>query len=94
MQTLDHIANTYLAVSLSPSSPYLHNPSALSDAHPSVTHVGQVGQMSDVQLFSIPRQEWNHAQQDILGFLNAQQGVIRVDVQAVKQRTKRGGDEL
>jgi hypothetical protein len=94
MQALDHTANAYLAVSLSPSSPYLQNPSELSSAHPSVTHVGQVGQMSDVQLFSIPKQEWDRAQHDILGLLNAQQGVTRVDVQAVTQRTKRGGDEL
>ena len=93
MQALDHTANTYLAVSLSPSSPYLQNPSALSSAHPSVTHVGQVGQMNDIQLISIPRHEWDSAQHDILGSLNAQQGITRVEIQAVKQRTKRS-DEL
>jgi len=91
MQALDHTANVYLAVSLSSSSPYLQNPSELSSAHPSVTHVGQVGQMSDVQLFSIPK---DGSQHDILELLNAQEGVTRVDVQDVKRRTKRGGDEL
>jgi hypothetical protein len=94
MQALDHTANVYLAVSLSPSSLYLQNPSTLSSAHPSITHVGQVGQMADVQLFSIPRGEWDRAQINILETLNSQQGITRVDVQAAKQRTKRGGDEL
>jgi len=94
MHALDHTANTYLAVSLSPSSLYLQNPSALSSAHPSITHVGQVGQMADVQLISVPREEWDRAQIDILEKLNAQQGISRVDVQAMKQRAKRGGDEL
>ena len=94
MQPLDHIANAYLAISLSPSSLYYHNPSALSIAHPSIAYVGQVGQMTDTQLFSIPRQEWDQAQRDILGSLTAQEGVTRVDVQSLQQRAKRGGDEL
>jgi hypothetical protein len=93
-QALDHTANAYLAVSLSPSSPYIQNPSALSSAHPLITHVGQVGEMKDVQLLSIPRQEWDRAQHDILGSLNTHEGITWVDVQIVKQRAKKGADEL
>lgn len=94
MQALDHSANTYLAVTLSPASPYLQDPSSLSKAHPLATHLGQVGEMKDVQLISIPKQKWDSEQEDILGFLKNQAGVSRVDVQAVKERAKRGGDEL
>lgn len=94
MQALDYTANTYLAVSLSPSSPYLQDPSALSTAHPALTHVGQLGQMRDVQLLSIPISDWDHTEHDVIKSLNAQQGVIRVDVQVAKRRTKRGEEEL
>jgi hypothetical protein len=91
---LDRSANTYLAVSLSPSSPYLQDPSALSGAHPALTHVGQMGQMRDVQILSVPIQDWNNAQHDVLRSLNAQEGIIRVDVQVLRERTKRGEEEL
>lgn len=94
MQALDYNANTYLAVTLSPASPYFQDPSALAKAHPSAIHVGQVGEMKDVQLIGVPKQQWDSAQSDILQFLKGQEGIRSVDVQAVKARSKRGGDEL
>ena len=94
MQGLDHDANRYLAITLSPSSPYLCDPSSQAKVHPSVIHVGQVGEMNDMQLISIPKQQWYSAQNDILQYLNGQEGICSVDVQSVKVRPKRGGDEL
>ena len=94
MQGLDHNANTYLAITLSPSSPYLLDPSSLAKAHPLAIHVGQVGEMKDVQLISVPKQQWDSAQNNILQYLNGQEGIRGVDVQSVKVQPKRGGDEL
>ena len=94
MQGLDHDANTYLAITLSPSSPYLRDPSSLAKVHPSAIHVGQVGEMNDVQLISVPKQQWDSAQNDILQYLNGQEGIRGVDIQSVKVRPKRSGDEL
>jgi hypothetical protein len=86
--------NTYLAVTLSPSSPFLQQPAALAQVHPAVAHVGQVGQMEDVQLFSVAKFEWERASGDVLNKLENSEGVRRVDVQELAQRTKRGVDEL
>ena len=94
MQGLDHDANTYLAITLSPSSPYLRDPSSLAKVHPSAIHVGQVGEMKDVQLISVLKQQWDSTQKDILQYLNGQGGICSVDIQSVKVRPKRGGDEL
>ncbi|KZP03503.1 hypothetical protein FIBSPDRAFT_123312 [Athelia psychrophila] len=94
MQNLDHATNAYLAVTLSPASAYYHNPSTLSSFHPAVHHIGQLGVLSDVQLLSIPKTEWDLSRNEITSSLRAQVGVLRVDVQEVKQRVKRGGDEL
>ena len=94
MQGLDHNANTYLAVTLSPASPYFHDPSSLARAHPSAIHVGQVGELKDVQVIGVPKEQWDSAQNDILHYLKGREGVLSVDIQAVKARSKRGGDEL
>ncbi|KAG6892014.1 hypothetical protein C0992_002305, partial [Termitomyces sp. T32_za158] len=66
----------------------------LTMVHPAVTHVGQVGQLQDVQIFSVPNSEWESVQEDVLEKLSKANGVGRVDVQKVKARSKRGGDEL
>lgn len=94
MQNLDHSANAYLAVTLTPASPYYHEPAALSTFHPSVRHIGQLGQLSDVQLLSVPKPHWDRLRQEITSSLRAQEGVSRVDIQEVKPRAKRGGEEL
>lgn len=85
-------SNIYLAVTLARSSPFYTNPSQLSTSYSGVNHVGNVGQLPDVQLFSVPKVEWDSRQQDILSFLKGSEGVQRVDVQSLKTRSKR--DEL
>lgn len=94
MQNLDYQQNTYIAVTLSSDSPYFSSPELLTRDHSSLTHVGKVGQLADVQLLSIPKAEWDHNAEDILTFLRSKNGVGNVDVQVPKQRVKRGGDEL
>lgn len=85
-------SNIYLAVSLTRTSPFYTNPSGLLASHSTVKHVGNVGQLLDVQLFSVPKVVWDSQQQDILSFLKGSEGVQRVDVQSPKTRSKR--DEL
>jgi hypothetical protein len=92
---MDHSANTYLAVHLKSGSPYIHSPTSLALAHPPLIHVGKVGQLDDVQLFSIPKEKWVHGGEELLAAVRGDAGVQTVDVQAPKPRAKRGGgDEL
>jgi hypothetical protein len=91
---LNYDMNTYLAVTLSSSSPFLQQPAALAQVHPAVAHVGQVGQMQDVQLFSVAKFEWEKVSGEVLSKLEKSEGVGRVDVQAPAQRSRRGNDEL
>lgn len=93
MSSLNYDENVYLSVALSPSSPFYEKPSDLASSHPFVNHVGMVGQLKDVQLFSVPKPQWDSSHEDILSFLKGGQGVQRVDVQSLKQRSKRS-DEL
>ncbi|EDR11135.1 uncharacterized protein LACBIDRAFT_324688 [Laccaria bicolor S238N-H82] len=93
-QTLDYDHNTYLAVTLSTASHTRFQPSSLSAVHPSLTYHGQVGELHDVQLFAVPKADWDQVGEDILAVLKAKEGVLGVDVQVPKQRVKRGSDEL
>jgi hypothetical protein len=92
--SLNYDLNTYLAVILSPSSPFFQQPAALAQVHPAVVYVAQVGQMQDVQLFSVAKFEWENVSGDVLGKFETSEGVVRVDVQEPAQRTRRGTDEL
>ncbi|KAJ7643936.1 hypothetical protein FB45DRAFT_896476 [Roridomyces roridus] len=92
--SLNYAANTYLAVTLPAASSYLTTPESLGIVHPAVAHVGQVGEMPDVQLVSVPKEEWEGPQGKREEILQALKAVGKVDVQAPKQRAKRGGDEL
>jgi hypothetical protein len=89
---LDHVANQYIAVTLTPAV----DPGQLAArCHPTLNHVGNVGQLADVQLFSIPKAEWGRDQDKVLASLKAQEGVTGVNVQdPPRQRVKRGGDEF
>ncbi|KAJ7585164.1 hypothetical protein C8J56DRAFT_950045 [Mycena floridula] len=87
---MDHTANIYIAVTLSSTSPYFSDPGAL--VSPPMKHEGQVGQLKEVQLVSVPKSEWDEKSEDILSFLKAKDGVSNVEVQVLKQRAKR--DEL
>ncbi|KAJ7625347.1 hypothetical protein DFH06DRAFT_1008080 [Mycena polygramma] len=91
---LNYAANTYLAVTLPSASSYLQAPASLGLIHPAVAHVGQVGTMADVQLVSIPKDEWEVSEAKRAEILAAFKAVGRVDIQEPKQRAKRGGDEL
>lgn len=91
--TLDHDSNVYLTVTLSPTSPAYSNPEVLT-SHPSLTHVGSVGEMRDVQLLSVPRNSWNRVQGDVLSMLNGLAGVRRVDVQQPPRTRVKRGDEF
>ncbi|KAF7288675.1 p-loop containing nucleoside triphosphate hydrolase protein [Mycena chlorophos] len=89
---LNYAANTYLAVTIPASSQYyMQSPAALAELHPAAAYVGQVGELSDVQLVSIPKAQWESLETEIVA---AFENVGKVDVQTPKQRVKRGGDEL
>jgi len=84
--------NVYLAVTLARTSPFYANPSGLLVYHfNAVNYVGNVGQLPDVQLFSVPKVVWDSQQQEILSLLRDSEGVQRVDVQSPKMRSKRDG---
>jgi len=91
---LNYDLNTYLAVTLSSTSPFFGKPAQLAMIHPVVAHVGQVGQLEDVQIFSVPKLEWERVSEDVLEKLKTTDGVARVDVQIAEARAKRRGDEL
>ncbi|KAF9075398.1 hypothetical protein BDP27DRAFT_1314944 [Rhodocollybia butyracea] len=67
-------------------------PSSLTAVHPAISYVGQVGQLQDVQLVSVSKD--SEAIDDILTLLRNSQGISGVNIQELKQRTKRGDDEL
>ena len=94
MSALDYNANAYLAVTLSSSSPFVSNPASLASVHRDISVVGQVGQLDDVQLVSIPKASWDSSKETILSALTQADGVVRVEPQVLKQRVKRSGDEL
>ncbi|TRM57492.1 hypothetical protein BD626DRAFT_211853 [Schizophyllum amplum] len=86
MQALNFAANVYIALTLAPSIQPSTLPSAagLSD---SLSHVGQVGQLHDVQLFSVPKAQWSD---EISSRLQGTDGVMHVDIQSEpRQRAKR-----
>ncbi|QRV86888.1 hypothetical protein RhiJN_28936 [Ceratobasidium sp. AG-Ba] len=98
---LDYAAFTYLAVTLSPQSPHFTNPNALAARTAEtiqgsgVQHVGKVGELDDVQLFSVPKNVWDSGSGEsskILEAIRAQEGVKGVDVQVPRTRAKRGGE--
>lgn len=92
-QSLDHNANVYLSVTLSSGSSLFAAPANLAGAHSQLTHQGPVGALPDVQLYSIPRPNWDNIHEDLLRSIREREGVVRVDiVQAPRQRAKR--DEL
>lgn len=94
MNLRDYTAHVYLAVYISKLSDLKNNPSFLSSAHPSVTYLGQVGALDDVQLVTVPRADWEGNMNEMLGGLKSLPGVTRVEVQEAKQRAKRSKDEF
>ncbi|KAF9265711.1 hypothetical protein L218DRAFT_957338 [Marasmius fiardii PR-910] len=91
---MNYDLNTYIAITLDPGSSLFQSPVSVASVHPALVHVGQVGELKDVQLVSVPKSEWNTIRDDILASLRSSQGIVGVEVQQLKQRVKRGGDEL
>jgi hypothetical protein len=98
---LDYAAFTYLAVTLSPQSAHFSSPNTLATRTSeavqgsNVQHIGRVGELEDVQLFSVPKHVWDSAggqSAKIIETLKSLEGVKTVDVQAPKMRSKRGGE--
>ncbi|CAL1703207.1 unnamed protein product [Somion occarium] len=91
MNAMDFSSNVYLAVTTAPN--LSHNPSSLV-VHPTVTYVGKVGELADVQVVSVPKDAWDNVKDDVFRALNALDGVQRIEIQSPpRQRVKRG-DEL
>ncbi|KAK7677078.1 hypothetical protein QCA50_019976 [Cerrena zonata] len=91
---MDFSANTYLTITVTSGSKVANNPSILA-VHPSMVHQGKVGELSDIQVISVPQNIWDESKDIILQSLNALNGVRRVEVQdSPRTRVKRGGDEL
>jgi hypothetical protein len=89
MQALDFDAKVYLTVTLSSTLPYQFDPSLLSAVHPDIEYICQVGELQDVQLIGVPKQTWDYRRDEIIRSLETAEGVIKIDVQGLKQRTKR-----
>jgi len=101
---LDYDSNTYLAVTLSYSSPFFQSPRALAARHSGLAldYVGQAGGLADVYLYSIPKSELlkrgRPSSRDIEGMfmrdLRASDGVLYVQVQFRGERIRRSIYEL
>ncbi|KAL4254442.1 hypothetical protein ABKN59_003652 [Abortiporus biennis] len=91
-QVLNYSENVYLTVTVSPE--LAQQPSGLL-IHPSLTTLGQVGELRDVQFVSVPKAKWDNIHNEVISSLQELAGVSRVEVlDPPKQRVKRGGDEL
>ncbi|KAI0081462.1 hypothetical protein K474DRAFT_1656608 [Panus rudis PR-1116 ss-1] len=92
---MDYDNYIYLTVTLSSQSPFAHNPVSIKDTHPSLDYAGNVGQLPDVQILSVPRSQWDNVSTDVLWKLRSLSGVLRVDVQdQLRTRTKRSTEDL
>lgn len=91
---LNHDANSYLAVTFTPSSSYISSPSSLVDSFPGLSYQGKVGQLDDVHLYSMDKQNWLHARDTVLSGLDNHSEILYVEEQTPRHRAKRGMDEL
>jgi hypothetical protein len=87
-QPFDYTHNAYLAVTLSfpPNQPQ----TLAQDLHPSATYVHQVGELSDVHLFAVPKE----MKDEVVDALKGSVGVKMVEVveeEARRVRVKRSG---
>lgn len=85
----DYSQNKYLAVTFKRISPYIDSPHSLSAAMPSLTYVGQIGQLREAHLYSVPLANWSTFDVSRLRALN---DVGSVEVQQPRVRAKRGDD--
>ena len=92
--SMNHNTHTYITLTFSPSSPFFSSPASLGSKHPGLTYEGHVGELADVHLYSIPKGEWLQKRDGVLRELEGTEGVMHVEEQVLKQRVRRGGDEL
>ncbi|KAH9178218.1 hypothetical protein EDB89DRAFT_1879515 [Lactarius sanguifluus] len=86
MLSLNYATHAYLALLLTQSSSLLADPSAV---HPHLKHVGPVGQLPDIHLFSVPKTTWEHSSAAIISALRQTDGVLKVEIQEPRVRAKR-----
>lgn len=86
--------NVEIAIYLASTSQYMQQPWALNSVHRLITYKSKIGELQDVHLVSVAKIDWDSAQQEILGALQSAPGVVRVEVQQQKQRSKRAMDEF
>ncbi|KAG9008566.1 hypothetical protein FRB94_009414 [Tulasnella sp. JGI-2019a] len=94
---LDYASHQYIAVTLQASSRFFQEPANLPPSQPpllSLTYVGPVGSLPDVQLFSIPKSTFETVKDQVFATLGDMPDVTSVNLQVPKQRVKRGGDDL
>ena len=88
---LSYNTHKYLSIILAKSSLYFKNPSSLEEQVPGITHLGQLGSLDDVHIFSIPLDQWGDFETaKKVEQLRDIAGVVNVSVQAPTQRQKRG----
>ena len=87
---LSHGTHKYLSIILAKSSPYFKNPLSLAEDVPGITHVGQLGVLDDVHVYSIPLDQWGEFETaKKIEQLRDIAGVVNVSVQVPTQRHKR-----
>ncbi|KAF6758540.1 hypothetical protein DFP72DRAFT_174698 [Ephemerocybe angulata] len=91
---MDHVQKAYFAVTYAPSSTFITAPASLSSLKPSISYVGQVGELSDVHLYSAPKNDGDQVAAFLKERRGGSEGIVDVEVQIPQTRVKRGGDEL
>ena len=91
---MDYDNYTYIAITLSEHSRYFYNPSSITSTHPSLNYCGRVGEFSDVHRFSVPKDVWSRDGSALMSQLIGSDGVLHVDVEVLRTRSKRHMEEL
>lgn len=91
---MDYDNYTYFAITLSKHSQYFDNPSSIASTYPSLNYYGRVGEFSDVHLISVSKEVWLREGSALMSQLIGSDGVLHVDVQVPKMRSKRYMEEL
>ncbi|TFK46403.1 hypothetical protein OE88DRAFT_916771 [Heliocybe sulcata] len=95
-QNLNHDATTYLTVTLASSISPSSLPSSLNvnaEAAVALDYLGNVGELKDVHLVGVPKEQWETWGSEIVQRLQARPGVTAVQVVAAPS-TRRKRDEF
>ena len=91
---MDHDHYTYLAITFLKHSRYFDHPSGITSIHPSLSYCGRVGEFSDVHLISMPKEDWLRDGSTVMPQLMESDGVLHVEIQVLRARSKRDIEEL